>query len=167
MTALLTSAALLAQHQNHTPAGASPSIDGAVTPDLISDETAIRSFLLSITESRAADGAAQGRLRVKLARIRLTQEDTNILIAGIYDFHEALQVHLQTARGLAARLQTSPNDADMQAYVQTYQDLGNLSQSTFAGLLNRLSTRGAVQLLNHIAYVKTRIKVYQTPNMNK
>src|SRR5450759_4033081 len=77
------------QHESHTQTTVAnlPIVDGSKTPQLISDETALRAFFITLAEPKNADEAAIRRLRARVAQIGLTPQDAPVVMAAVQDFH--------------------------------------------------------------------------------
>jgi hypothetical protein len=151
----------LGQHESHAKVGI--LIDGAKTPDLISDQTAVKIFFLSITEPADATPEQFARLNVKISRIGLDPTDRDILIAAVQQFHQrftALKIRSDNlARQIAAGTASRQQFVDVQKQIE----LGALG--AHQSLLARVSPDGATRLKNHLAYLKTKIKVIPPPKM--
>ncbi len=153
------------QHESHTQAAVANRmvVDGSKTPELISDETALRAFFITLAEPKSADDAAIGRLRAKVAQIGLTPEDASMVIAAAQDFHGPATECLRRMRDANSR----PGGPDRAAYMQAYNDVGQAIRAAYNGLLLRLSPEGREKLASHLQYVKTRIRIIPPPDMSK
>jgi len=151
-------------HSQHAVSGR-PVIDGAVSPHLISDETAVRMFLLAAAEPPDADKAGIIRMRTKLVPIGLKPDDYATLVRAIQSFHVQLQAHKRELERLAAQLRTAPDSTTMAAYVAEHHNLGKSASDIYTSVLARVSADGAEKLRAHIARVKTRIRIIPGPDM--
>jgi hypothetical protein len=130
---------------------------------LISDETALRAFFITLAEPKNADEAAVARLRSKVAQINLTPEDASKLIAAVQEFHAPATEYLKRMRDSNSVI----GGPDRASYMRAYNDVGRAVNEAYVGLLPRLSPDGREKLTRHLQYIKTRIRIIPPPNMTK
>jgi len=155
---------LLAQHQNH-PSTVTPLVDGSKNPALISDQTAIKIFVLSISEPPDATTEQLSRLKAKLLRVGLSDRDTATLIAHVTASHGQLVEYQAQGAVLAKRLQMVPDETTKRELVGVQMQIERLAASTYSSILAGVSPDGAAKLGNHISYIKTKIKIIPPPKM--
>lgn len=142
-----------------------PVIYGKLTPHLISDETALRSWLLSVAEPASADATRQKRISAKLASIGLDANDMAITVSETRNFHAGAAALDVQMKGHAASLHVGSGRQTMDEYLAAYRSLGDLANQTHRKLLARLSPAGRERIKQHLDYVKTRIRIIPGPRM--
>jgi hypothetical protein len=137
-----------------------PIADGTKDPASISDEIALR--VLFLTNPGAADPV---RLKAKFAHMKLKAADMTILLQQ----HSVLNALASPQRAgvTAAReaLQRNPSRAALDNLSAADHQLDLAAANTYRQLLGSLSAEGAAKLREHVAYIKTKIKVLPPPNM--
>jgi hypothetical protein len=144
-----------------------PLADGAKNPELISDEVALRALLMTIaTPTNNPTVSQAAALRAKVGRMKLDEADLTILAQGLGGFHGLATA--QRARIAAAREigQRSPSPSAFANIVAADRQLDTLVADSYRELLQSLSPAGAAKLQEHLAYVKTKIKIVPPPNMS-
>jgi hypothetical protein len=137
-----------------------PIADGTKDPASIPDEIALR--VLFLTNPGPTDTA---RLKAKFGHMKLNEADMTILLQE----HSLLNglASPQRADVAAAReaLQSNPTRAAFETLAAADRQLDVAAANTYRQLLGSLSPEGAAKLREHVAYIKTKIKVLPPPNM--
>jgi hypothetical protein len=169
--------ALFAQsHANHMHSSASgvtapPGvIDGSLHPELIPDEAAITVFWISIMEPPNSDPLARDRFDAKIHKMDLPATDAEILWAAAQQFQSAFEPYRDQARQLAeASVAKAVPAATLKALAQQRADVAasidRLASTNHAGILGRLSPKGAVAFRENLMDVKLHMKIVPPPKM--
>jgi hypothetical protein len=152
------------QHESHSQQVVANRVvvDGGKTPQLISDETALRAMFLALTEPKNGNQTEIARLRAKVAQIGLLSEDASIMMTIMTDFHAPSQQLMQQLRDALSR---KNGGSDSDTYQKAYSGLSHLVNVSYADLISRLSPDGRSKLIRYVQYVKTRIRIIPPPNM--
>lgn len=141
-------------------------IDGAVNPELISDQEAITVFWISIMEQPTAGAMEKNRFTAKTLGMHLTAADAALLWNSAVVFNNQFTPYLAQAQQLATAV-TTPGSASSiaQQRAATAAAIDRLAMTTYNGLLSGLSPAGAAALSAKIADVKTHMKIIPPPKM--
>ena len=139
--------------------------DGTKNPASISDEVALRVLFLTTDVSSNATATNTTRLRAKLSRMHLDESDLTVLMQRLSGLRET--VAPQRARIVAAReaVKRNPTAAAFANVIALDRQLDTMAADTYRELLLSLSPEGAGKLREHVAHVKTTIKIIPPPNM--
>jgi hypothetical protein len=142
-----------------------PLVDGSKNPELIPDHVALRALIQTIVVPSQPTDDERKQFELRTARMDLTEEDSELLLTELGRFHD--QMMIQKARIEAARPRSvaSANEVAIGIYAGEQARLGDMIVGLYNSLLGSLSRDGATKLREHLAYVKTRMKIFPTPNM--
>ena len=142
----------------------SPLLDGSAQPELIPDEIAILALLGTLRVPPNPDSVALERLKSRINRASLSNADMEILarVLGRLD----TQAKSQEARIEAFRPTSTASRAAVDRYIEEREVLNALFVEHYQQLLASLSPEGAAKLQTHLLHVKSRIKVFPTPDMS-
>jgi hypothetical protein len=164
----LTSEALAQQHV-HTGhvAGQTfePLLDGSTQPDAIPDHVAIRALMQTLRIPRNPDAESVKQLRTRVGRADFSDADMTIVVRALTAFDTPAkdqQALIEAVRPSSAEATTAAIDR----YVEEQKRFDLLILAHYEQLLASLSPEGAAKLQEHLQHVKSRIKVYPTPNMS-
>jgi hypothetical protein len=143
-----------------------PLADGANRSESISDDVALRALFLNLAVPPNPNAEQSARLRVRVARMRLDDQDFKILTEELGRFYGLMAE--QNARIAAARdvSRLNPTSTALAKVVETDQQLSTLVRNSYDALVSKLSPSGRANLQAHITYVKTRIKIIPPPDMS-
>ena len=140
----------------HQHASTSPTVDGAVHPELIPDSMAYRTFFVSISLRVNPTAADQKGQQSRLNAIGLEESDREILAGIMADFrakHDALIAQYnQVAEAATVRGESSDINT-------LFQQLNQLVQTTRDSLKARLSSKGMTQFDAFVQSEKRHMKV--------
>jgi hypothetical protein len=142
-----------------------PIIDGAKNPERIPDQTAIKVFLIAVAEPPNATSEQLKRLRAKIQLAKLNDADIAVFIAEVAAFHSQWQAYQSQADKIGHLNRSNPNPSLRRGLTNIHVQISNLANATFQSILKHVSPEGAQNLLAHLAYVKTKIKVIPPPKM--
>jgi hypothetical protein len=142
-----------------------PLADGTKNPAAIPDEVALRILFLTTTVPANATATETRRQQAKLGRMNLNQADMTVLLLRLRAF-DALAT-TQKARIADAReaVKRDPTTTTFAKLVAADGQLDTLLADTYSAVLQSLSPEGAVKLQEHVAYIKTKIKILPPPKM--
>ena len=143
MLAAFVSPKLFAQSSTgptELPAG---SIDGAVTPELITDATAFRLFLTAVSLGPNPTQQERNRQAAKLRPIQLSAEDKSALLLALTKFP-----------GILASAEQTPGTS-----------LDDLAEATIADMRSQLSQDGFTRLMSYVQTQKKYMKRIPYPSM--
>jgi hypothetical protein len=150
----------VATQQNTTDHRVQPLADGTTNPASISDEVALRVLFMAV-----ADTSDTTRVRAKFGRMKLQERDMAVLLQklqGMQGLVTAQRARIKTAKEARQRNPLTVTFADVAALDR---ELDTLAANTYGELMASLSAEGANKLREHLAYTKTRIKVFPAANM--
>lgn len=139
--------------------------DGSRHPELISDATAIKVFLMSVSEPTNAKPAEADRMRAKISPLGLTKRDEAALIAGLTTFHDSWQPLRQRTSLIAAGISSKADTVGIGNYHVTQGQIDDLCSNTLLRLKSQMSRDGVAKLDAHLARIKTRVKIVPKPRM--
>jgi hypothetical protein len=142
-----------------------PKVDGALHPELISDQEAITVFFVSTATPHNATPQDLRRLDARIRRMGLNESDRAMTIRYIQEFYDNFMPYKNSAATLAAQIHASPDPVLTQRRTAVVLSVEALTARTFGSLAASLSPDGALRLRNHIAYLKTRMKIVAAPPM--
>lgn len=145
--------ALLAQNAPVMPPG---TIDGAKNPELIPDVVAYRLFFVAVATPPGPTADQQRRQTAKLARIGLTQADSQILISTLTTFYTQYPDFIKRENAAADQARAAGLPIDVKA---SGARRDALVQSTLAGLKSALTPTGVEALEAHVQQEKAGIKI--------
>jgi hypothetical protein len=143
------------------------AISGAEHPELISDETAIKAFLLAVAVPSSFTPEELATAKTKLVPIGLNAQDSARLLLSVQGFADAWGPYRAQAGKLAARIKAT---GDQQAFADHRMIIATIDQlvsSTFASILSQLSADGVTRMRAHIERIKSRIWIIPSPDMTK
>lgn len=135
-------------------------VDGASNPDLISDSTAYRVWLVAV--SIAPDSTEKQRRfqEAHLRRVRLTSSVDYIrLLVILGEFKSQYQTLVTAYNESAKNALLSGSHADLQAFLQRRDDLVS---TTRAAIAQRLTPEGAALVDAHVRGEKRHIQIHTT-----
>jgi hypothetical protein len=135
-----------------TPAQGRVVIDGAKTPELISDRTIVYGVLSRWPIPPSASPAEARLLRSRAGRMKLGSADTEILLT------EAARAYPGIAAA-RARLQAAARGDGKEA-VLAMKQLQDASWEMYGRLLEFLSPDGSQNLRAHVEYLKSQTRVF-------
>jgi hypothetical protein len=151
-------------HSGHVQPPLAPLLDGSEDPELIPDDVAIRALMQTLRVPPNPDMLALNQLQARVDRVNLSDTDVEILVLqlGILD----TQAKAQEARIDAVRPAFGEADrAAITRYITERKRLESLLVHHYQELLASLSPAGAAKLKQHLLHVKSRIRIYPTPDM--
>jgi hypothetical protein len=157
----------------HTKAATSSSavaIDGAVHPELISDQEAMTVFWISIMEAPSAGEVEKNRFAAKTATLNLNPDDKALLWAAAQDFYAKFMPYREQAQQYAdaavgKRASTDPPLVIAQHRASVATAIDQLASNTHTGLLAKLSPTAAASFKTALADVKAHMKIIPPPKM--
>ena len=152
--------AAIATQETTGSSNVEPLADGTKNPASIPDEVALRVMLLNI-----ADPSDTNRLRAKFGRMKLQESDMVILVQKVGSIHglvTAQRARIKTASEARQEISSKVTFADV---ALLDRELVTLAANAYGELLGSLSPEGATKLREHLAYIKTRIKVFPPGKM--
>jgi hypothetical protein len=159
-------------HLGHEPGQPfEPLLDGSVQPEDVPDSVAIRVLMQTLRVPANADAAARNQLQVRAGRVGLGEADFEILVreVGVLDTRakdqEARIEAVRTSLAGAAGGTTARFLEDQ--YREERKNLSALVADHYQQLLQSLSPEGVASLQAHLNHIKSRIKIYPTPDMSK
>jgi hypothetical protein len=157
-------------HSQGIAASTSAMIDGAVHPELITDQEAITVFWISIMEPPEANEIAKNRFAAKTGKINLSPSDSAILWAAAQAFYRDFMPYRERAQQLAeaavgkrASADTPYSIAQQRATVAI--NIDQLALATHQSLLTRLSPAAGAAFKTNLADVKAHMKIVPPPHM--
>lgn len=152
-------------HQQDQPNKVEPIADGSKDPNSISDDVALRVLFTSLALPANPSPQESARLRTKIHRMNLSDDDTQLLIKEITDLSSRARnqnTQIAVARQVAYN---QPSAATQNAVLEADQQLQVIIQDSYNRLLQVFSSEGASKLQAHLAYIKTKIKIIPPPKM--
>lgn len=162
---VLTSQAIAQEvHADHAHAdGPTALVDGSERPELVPDSLAIRLLMQTLRISSNPDELALKQLRTRIRRAGLDEADFQVLASELGRFDT--EARLQEATVESLRPSSGADNIAVARYTEAGTLLGLLFERHYHQLVASLSLEGAVKLQNHLLHVKSRIKIYPTPDM--
>jgi hypothetical protein len=151
-------------HANHSSEmTVEPLVDGSVNPELVPDDTAIRTLMRTLRIPLNPDAAALKEVSARIARANLSDADIEVVVRelGIFD----MQAKEQETRIEAVRPSERADRAAIARYVEEQEKLRSIMADQYQQILTSLSPEGAVKLQDHLSHVKSRIKIYPVPEL--
>ena len=155
----------LAQEHIHPDRGPfEPVVDGSARLQDVPDSVAIRVLMQSLRASLNEDPGLR-QLYSRVQRAELSNADVQILIRGLGEFDSR-------ARNQEARLQAvrPASEVASQAEVARFRAEGvaydNLIADQYRQMIQSMSLEGAAKMREHLDHVKSRIKIYPSPDMS-
>jgi hypothetical protein len=142
-------------------------ISGAEHPEMVSDESAMKAFLLAMAEPSSADPEKMARLKAKLKAVGLGQRDNDELVSHVHGFADAWKSYAEMARQLSKRINETADARAMNDRTALVGKMDLLVSTTFEGMIARLSPAGADRLKAHLQTVKKRMYVIPPPDMSR
>jgi len=130
-------------------------IDGAVTPELISDSIAYGLFLSAMAEPLNATPEQQRRQRAKLARAQLAEPDLRALLPVLADFQQRNQALEQSFQGGTASTASASLDAQRAELVSAAREWMKMT----------VTPDGVAKLDSLIQTEKRHMVIYPYPKM--
>jgi hypothetical protein len=149
-----------------SPMLVAPVIDGAKTPGRIPDEVAFRTLLGTIALPAAPSAKEQARVNSKLQLLGLDAHDQQVLTQELRLYYTASAERKQRMDSIRQSVGINYGQTTWTALVQEDQALSRLAVDTYSRLLTALSPAGALRLQEHVAQIKTKIKITPPPNMS-
>lgn len=150
-------------HAGHAQPPA-PLLDGSEHPALIPDDVAIRVLMQTLRLPPNPDTLPLKQLHARIHRAKLSDSDLETLVRqlGILDTQaKAQEARIETVRPAFGKADRAAFDR----YVGERKRLESLIVHRYELLLASLSPEGAAKLKEHLLHVKSRIKIYPTPDM--
>lgn len=152
-------------HSNHASGQTlEPLLDGSVEPQLIPDDVAIRALLSTLRVPPDPDAATLEQLHTRISKANLSNADIEILARELGRLDT--QAKSQEARIEAFRPTPTAGRVAVDRYLEQREILNALFVESYQQLLASLSPEGAAKLQAHLLHVKSRIKVFPTPDMS-
>jgi hypothetical protein len=142
-----------------------PLIDGSQDPESVPDSVAIRTFMQTLRVPPNPDATTRGQLRARVSSINLSDPDFDILVAKLRE----LDTRARSQQAIVDAVRPSspePGHAAIARYVQEQEKLGSIIGDHYQQILASLSPVGSADLQEHLLHIKSRIKIYPTPNMS-
>ena len=153
-------------HSNHASGQDLESLlDGSANPELIPDNVAIKVLLATLRVPPNPDTVALEQLESRIRRANLSDGDLEILARELGRLDT--NAKSQEVRIEAFRPNAVASRAAVDRYIQEREVLNTMFVEHYRQLLASLSPEGAANLQAHLTYVKSRIKVYPTPDMSQ
>jgi hypothetical protein len=137
-----------------------PLADGTKDPSSISDEVALR--VLFLTNPSLSDTV---RLKAKFGHMHLEESDMTILLQGLGSLNALATPQRERIAAAREAEQRNPTAAGFENLAAEDRQLDVTAADTYRRLLGSLSPAGAAKLQEHVAYIKTKVKVMPPPNM--
>jgi hypothetical protein len=159
-------------HASHEPNQAfEPTLDGSVRPEDIPDTVAIRALMQTLRVPSDSDAAALRQVRIRVGRMNLSEIDFENLVRELGDFDtqaKAQEARIEAVRPSSAAAVSSASARYLEdRYVEEQTNFSALLEEHYERLLESLSPEGAAKLQQHMGHIKSRIKVYATPDMSR
>lgn len=138
-----------------------PSVDGAVHPELIPDDLALSVWLLAVGETSTANPDAVSRMRAKLTAVVLSPDDQLILRKAVVHFADVRDSFRIREEGFT---DTSTIKGQQQRE-QLITDQRSLFLEVKQSMITTLSREGQQSLKQHLLRVKQHMRVGQGPQM--
>lgn len=140
-------------------------IDGSMEPERVPDTVAIRALMQTLRVPSDPDATNLERLRAQVYRVNFSEADLEVLV------HELgrLDTHAKDQQAIIEAVRPSSGeaeDAEIARYVEEQKKLGSIFVDHYQQILTSLSSAGAEKLQEHLIHIKSRIKIYPTPNMS-
>lgn len=117
------------------------------------------------------DAAALRQVRARVGRVNLSEADFEILVHRLGDFDTEARVQearIEAVRPSSAEGISAASTRFLQdRYIEEQAALSVLVEDHYEQLLESLSSEGAAKLQEHLLHVKSRIKIFATPDMSK
>lgn len=158
---------LLGQHEGHTAGGTTVgslrlAIDGAKTPELISDDIAYAHFLSVVAIPSSPTRIETARRKAILDTLGLAEDDVKVLIASLTGVREQLADVENQRKQLPRDGVASVQSLALSATLRTRQE--TIMRDARYRVTANLSADGVQKLADHVrGRVKSRIKVYGDP----
>ena len=151
-------------HLNHAPGPFKPLIDGSTDPASVSDNIAIHVLMQSLRMPQNPDSQAREQLRARIDRVGLSDADMLILETEVGKLDTKAREQQASIDALRPASQNA-SSAAITRFIEEQNSLSSLLVDHYEQLLASLSPGGRAKLQEHLIYVKSRIKVYPSPNM--
>lgn len=142
-----------------------PKIDGAIHPERNSDQEAITLFYVSTSLPTLSTPTDLRRVHSQLGRMGLNELDRAAALRSINTFHDSFLPYKVSAASMADRLRMKPDAEVARQRVMLIRSVDVLALRSYQALSAQLSTEGATKLREHVAYLKTKMKVVAAPTM--
>jgi hypothetical protein len=142
-----------------------PLADGTKNPAAVPDAVALRVLFLTTSAPANPTATQTRRLQAKLGRMNLGQPDMTIFEQRLRAFDAlatAQKARIADAREAGKR---NPTTAAVAGLVAADGQMDTLLANAYSELRQSLSPEGAAKLQEHLAYIKTKIKVLPPPKM--
>lgn len=151
-------------HLGHFPPTSEPLVDGSRDPGLIPRNIALKVLFETLSVPPNPSAAERARVEVRTARLDLGDEDKEILLRELGTFH--LRAATQKAVIESARPSFLASPLALNRFADESAKIGLLAVDAYNALLESLSPEGAARLEQHLEYIRTRMKIYPTPDMS-
>jgi hypothetical protein len=151
-------ATVIVAQQAINSAAVEPIADGTKNPSSISDEVALRVLLLTNPSDTA-------HLKIKLGRMHLDEADMTILLQELGSLNALATPQRVIITAAREAEQRNPTAVGFENLAAADRKLDVMAADTYRRLLGSLSPSGMAKLQEHVAYIKTKVKVMPPPNM--
>jgi hypothetical protein len=142
-----------------------PIADGTKNPALIPEAVALRVLFLTPANSSTAGLSDAARLRAKLGRMQLDDSDMAVVTQALAQLQPQATQQLARIADLREEGRRLGTPVSFAALAALDGQLDQTVTDTYRQLLLALSPAGAAKLRDHVAYIKTKIKIIPPPNM--
>ncbi len=145
------------QHQHSQVAVT--TLDGSAHPELISDSTAYRLYLVTVSEEPNATAEARARQNSHLGMIGLQDGDRQQLVTILADFKSQYLALIDRFNQSATAALAQGMQPDQKTFLQQRDDL---VQSTRDAIKRALTADGVARFDAHVQGERKRMKIYTT-----
>ncbi len=149
--------ALGAWAQNSPPHQHDTVVDGAKNPELIPDSTALRLWLVTVSELPNATAQDRDRQRAHLSGLKLNELDNLQLVTLLADFKGQYLNLIERYNESAKAALAHHSQPDLKLFLQQRDDL---VQTTKAAIALRLSREGTARIDARVKQQKKRIQLH-------
>lgn len=157
---------LTAQHppQHTAPRGNSASvlIDGSKEPLLVPDELAFKLLLVTLSAAGENDFNA---FAVRTAPIRLSGQDSATFSGVVSRFRKDFAAFQMALKAINPPAGSAAQSEALLAVRDINRSIDSLVTRTLTEATGTLSATGRALLTEHLAYIKTRTRIYASPKM--
>ena len=151
-------------YEHNATSTVSPTIDGAIHPELISDEEAAKVLLISLMAPANATARQQAEQAAKLKPIALSAQNEHIIVTILAQFSQSFTSLMSEAHDA---IQSTALSSEVKS--QTVRDRitkgDHLCTITWAQILASLNPDDRVKLQRYLGDVKRHMKIIPPPVM--
>ena len=161
---LFSSVSMLSAHQERGSQLPPGTVDGSISPELISDTLAFRLFFSSIAESRSSAPSPPQltpRQKAKLAPTNLGESDQTAIATALFDFKDQFQQATGVSKANGRVIATSqPVGGPPLTTI-----INALTENTVTALKTKMTAEGFQRLYNLVQSEKKQMKIVPFPQM--